>query len=84
LEKANSIYSERRDVLVDGLNSIGWKVQKPKATFYVWAKTLKGYDSSAMAAALLEKTDIIATRVSVSDRTERAISVWLLRSTKIG
>ncbi|MFA5094414.1 MAG: LL-diaminopimelate aminotransferase [Candidatus Omnitrophota bacterium] len=61
LEKANSIYSERRDVLVDGLNSIGWKVKKPKATFYVWAKTLKDYDSSAMAAALLEKTDIIAT-----------------------
>ncbi len=61
LARANTIYSERRDVLVDGLNSIGWKVPKPKATFYVWARTLKGYDSSAMASALLERTDIIAT-----------------------
>ena len=30
-------YRRRRDVLVDGLNSIGWKVPRPKATFYIWA-----------------------------------------------
>ncbi len=61
LKKANSTYRERRNALVDGLNSLGWKVSKPKATFYVWAKTLRGYDSSGMAKALLEKADIIAT-----------------------
>jgi aspartate/methionine/tyrosine aminotransferase len=32
------LYKERRDVLVDGLNAIGWKTEKPKATFYVWTK----------------------------------------------
>ena len=31
-------YRHRRDVLVDGLNRIGWKVEKPKATMFVWAK----------------------------------------------
>jgi LL-diaminopimelate aminotransferase len=31
------IYEKRRDVLINGLNEIGWKVNKPKATFYVWA-----------------------------------------------
>jgi LL-diaminopimelate aminotransferase len=61
LRKANSTYRERRNALVDGLNSLGWKVSKPKATFYVWAKTLRGYDSSGMAKALLDKADIIAT-----------------------
>ena len=30
------IYQQRRDVLVDGLNQIGWKTKTPKATFYVW------------------------------------------------
>jgi len=30
-------YKKRRDVLVDGLNRIGWTVDKPKATFYIWA-----------------------------------------------
>ncbi|AFI85838.2 alanine transaminase [Methylophaga nitratireducenticrescens] len=31
-------YKQRRDVLCDGLNSIGWPVEKPKATMFVWAK----------------------------------------------
>ena len=31
------IYEKRRDVLINGLNEIGWKVNNPKATFYVWA-----------------------------------------------
>lgn len=31
------IYKKRRDVFVDGLSEIGWKVKKPKSTFYVWA-----------------------------------------------
>ena len=32
------MYHHRRDVLVDGLNRIGWKIEKPKATMFVWAK----------------------------------------------
>jgi alanine-synthesizing transaminase len=31
-------YRQRRDVLVDGLSRIGWKVEKPHATMFVWAK----------------------------------------------
>ena len=31
------LYQSRRDVLVDGLNRIGWGVAKPKATMFVWA-----------------------------------------------
>jgi len=31
-------YKNRRDVLCDGLNAIGWQVEKPKATMFVWAK----------------------------------------------
>lgn len=31
-------YRKRRDALVDGLNRIGWKVDKPKGTMFVWAK----------------------------------------------
>jgi LL-diaminopimelate aminotransferase len=36
LEKTNQVYKERRDVLVDCLCSMGFKCDKPKATFYVW------------------------------------------------
>lgn len=59
--KANKVYKERRDALVNGLNSLGWKVSKPKATFYVWARVLPGYSSASLAKALLEKAGIIVT-----------------------
>jgi alanine-synthesizing transaminase len=36
-------YRKRRDVLCDGLNSIGWKVEKPKATMFVWAQIPEQY-----------------------------------------
>jgi alanine-synthesizing transaminase len=32
------MYRKRRDVLCDGLNSIGWPVERPKATMFVWAR----------------------------------------------
>jgi len=31
-------YRSRRDVLVDGLNRVGWPTDKPKATMFVWSK----------------------------------------------
>jgi len=36
--QACAIYQERRDALVAGLQSLGFKVHVPKATFYVWMK----------------------------------------------
>ncbi|MFX1456628.1 MAG: aminotransferase class I/II-fold pyridoxal phosphate-dependent enzyme [Promethearchaeota archaeon] len=33
-----NIYEKRRNVLVEGLNKIGWKTDLPKATFYVWTQ----------------------------------------------
>jgi LL-diaminopimelate aminotransferase len=56
-----AIYQNRRDYLVDGLNSIGWKVEKPKASFYVWARVPRPDMSSAeFAKQLLEKAHIVA------------------------
>ena len=33
-------YKRRRDVLVKGLHEAGWMVEMPKASMYVWAKSL--------------------------------------------
>lgn len=38
VEKNRDVYQRRRDVLVKGLNRIGWTVEKPKASMFVWAK----------------------------------------------
>ena len=55
-----AIYEKRRDYLCDGLNSIGWKVNKPKATFYVWARIPREDMSSAeFCKQLLEKANIV-------------------------
>jgi alanine-synthesizing transaminase len=39
------MYKSRRDVLCDGLNAIGWTVEKPKATMFVWARIPEVYQS---------------------------------------
>ncbi len=31
------MYMNRRDVLCDGLNSVGWTIEKPRGTMFVWA-----------------------------------------------
>ena len=38
VEKNRDVYQRRRDVLVEGLNRIGWPVEKPKASMFIWAK----------------------------------------------
>ncbi|ORU93072.1 MAG: alanine transaminase [Cycloclasticus sp. symbiont of Bathymodiolus heckerae] len=43
VDEIRALYKERRDVLCDGLNSIGWPVEKPKATMFVWAKIPSQY-----------------------------------------
>jgi alanine-synthesizing transaminase len=38
VEEVRKIYQERRDALVDGLRRVGWKIEKPKGTMFVWAE----------------------------------------------
>jgi alanine-synthesizing transaminase len=58
VEEIVDIYRERRDVLVDGLNRVGWKTEKPKATMFVWAKIpeqFKEMGSIEFSKMLIEK-----------------------------
>jgi alanine-synthesizing transaminase len=43
VKEISDMYQKRRDVLCEGLNSAGWKVEKPKATMFVWAKIPEAY-----------------------------------------
>jgi len=52
------VYQRRRDILVDGLNGLGWKVTKPKGGMYVWAAVIKGYTSDEMTRILLEQCGV--------------------------
>ncbi len=59
VDAQNKIYQLRRDIIVDGLNSLGWALQKPKATFYIWAPIPKGTTSEQFTIDLLDKTGIL-------------------------
>jgi len=43
VEEIRLMYQSRRDVLCEGLNAMGWKVEKPKATMFVWAPIPEPY-----------------------------------------
>ena len=38
VEEIRLTYKERRDALIDGLKRVGWDIQKPKGTMFVWGK----------------------------------------------
>ena len=49
VNKTVKTYQKRRDVLVNGLNEIGWPTDTPHATFYVWTQIPEKYrDNSCM------------------------------------
>ncbi|MDE0186654.1 MAG: aminotransferase class I/II-fold pyridoxal phosphate-dependent enzyme [Candidatus Poribacteria bacterium] len=54
-------YRARRDVLVEGLNRIGWRMQKPKATMFVWApipERFRHLSSMDFAMKLLDEAEV--------------------------
>ncbi len=62
IEDMRAEYQTRRDALINGLRSIGWKIDPPKAAFYVWAKIpSKFHDSMECAKVFLDQADIVVT-----------------------
>jgi LL-diaminopimelate aminotransferase len=55
------VYQERRDVLVEGLRRMGFAVESPKATFYVWIPVPQGFTSQAFSAEILMKAGVVLT-----------------------
>lgn len=54
-----ALYARRRDIVIDGLNGMGWNLPKTKATLYVWAPVPPGYTSIEFAKTLLEKAGVL-------------------------
>lgn len=58
----NKRLEKRRDMIVEGFSSaFGIKVQKPRATYYIWAKVPGGLTSSDFCEKLIEETGIVVT-----------------------
>lgn len=54
-----ALYRKRRDILVDGLNALGWKVKKPLGSLYVWARVPEGHSSADFAKLVLEQAGVL-------------------------
>jgi len=59
IDRMNRTYEERRDIIIDGLNSLGWSLEYPKASFYIWVPVPKGFTSSSFVAHMLEKAGVL-------------------------
>jgi len=58
------MYCQRRDVLCEGLNALGWQVEKPRATMFVWAPIPEFYRS--MGSLEFSKKLLKEAKVAVS------------------
>jgi len=61
VQETVATYRSRRDALVDGLNRIGWKLERPKGTMFVWARIpepCRAMGSLEFSKFLLEKAKV--------------------------
>ncbi|MCB6608835.1 aminotransferase class I/II-fold pyridoxal phosphate-dependent enzyme [[Clostridium] symbiosum] len=60
--ETRAAYEKRRDLLCDGFNAIGWQIDKPEATMFVWAKIPAHFnDSLKFVTELFERTGVLVT-----------------------
>lgn len=64
VKEISNVYEKRRNILCDGLNELGWAVQRPKATMFVWAAIPEHY--KAMGSVEFSKHLLKEAQVAVS------------------
>jgi alanine-synthesizing transaminase len=67
VENVRLVYQGRRDVLWSGLNAMGWQVDKPQATMYIWAPIPEPY--RAMGSLEFSKKLLLEGKVAVAPGT---------------
>jgi L-glutamine---4-(methylsulfanyl)-2-oxobutanoate aminotransferase len=81
VRELNDLYERRRNVLIDGLRSLGWNVTAPKGSFFAWLKVPEGKTSEEFANILLEQAHImVAPGIGFGEFGEGYVRVGLLTS----
>ena len=79
-----NMYCERRNVLCDGLNAIGWQVERPKATMFVWAPIPDQYrelGSLEFAKKLLQEAKVaVSPGVGFGDYGDQHVRFSLIEN----
>jgi LL-diaminopimelate aminotransferase len=61
LEEMRETYARRRDLVVGTLNELGWDLEPPKGSIYVWLPTRDGMSSAAFAELLVERARVVVS-----------------------
>jgi LL-diaminopimelate aminotransferase len=61
VDRLRAMYRERRDVLVEGLRSIGLPCDAPAGTFYVWVPVPRGTTAAALSTRCLMEAGVVVT-----------------------
>jgi alanine-synthesizing transaminase len=84
VEEIRATYQRRRDVMVKGLHDIGWRVENPKASMYVWAKIPEYYSdlgSIGFTKRLLEQAKIaVAPGIGFGDYGDDHVRIALIEN----
>jgi L-glutamine---4-(methylsulfanyl)-2-oxobutanoate aminotransferase len=81
VRELNHLYERRRNVLINGLRSLGWNVTAPKGSFFAWLKVPEGFTSTEFADILLEQAHIaVAPGIAFGELGEGFVRVGLLTS----
>ncbi|QBJ79671.1 MULTISPECIES: alanine transaminase [Aquitalea] len=77
-------YQQRRDVLVKGLNEIGWEVECPKASMYIWARIPEQWrelGSLEFARLMLEKAKVcVSPGIGFGDQGDEYVRFALIEN----
>ena len=84
VEENAMVYQKRRDVLCDGLNKIGFNIEKPKASMFVWAPIPEKYramGSMEFAQFLLKEANVaVAPGIGFGDAGEGFLRIALVEN----
>ncbi len=61
IREIKKVYQRRRDIIIDGLQKLGWEINPPQATFYLWVKVPGKKSSLKFTLELLRKYGIVVT-----------------------
>jgi len=59
LDRLRAMYQKRRDVVIATLNDLGWELEPPRGSFYVWFPTRDRMSSAEFCDLVLERTGVV-------------------------